>query len=90
MVHVSARGEREQLAREHAGFFQLPGRSERFGLVSEYPDMQRRVDVRLAKTPVPSLYDTQTGRYALRDPDDEPTLSKPMRNPDTGELENKD
>lgn len=44
-------------------------------------------DVRLAPTPHPSLYDARTGRYQLRNPDDEPTLSNPKRNPDTGGLE---
>lgn len=43
--------------------------------------------VRLAEPPIPSLFDTRTGRYALRNPEDEPTLSNPKRNPDTGELE---
>lgn len=44
-------------------------------------------DVRLAEPPVPSLFDARTGRYTLRNPEDEPTLSSPKRNPDTGELE---
>ncbi|MEM1412330.1 MAG: FHA domain-containing protein [Pseudomonadota bacterium] len=44
-------------------------------------------DVRLAKTPAGSLFDTRTGRYKLRNPDDEPTLNNPKRNASTGELE---
>jgi pSer/pThr/pTyr-binding forkhead associated (FHA) protein len=43
--------------------------------------------VRLAPTPSPSVFDSQTGRFKLRDPDDDPTFSTPKRNPDTGELE---
>jgi pSer/pThr/pTyr-binding forkhead associated (FHA) protein len=45
------------------------------------------VDVRLAPAPEGSLYDPRVGRYTLRDPDKEPTLSTPKRNPETGELE---
>ena len=47
-------------------------------------------NVRLAKEPEGSLFDARTGRYALRDPDTEPTLSNPKRNPDTGELESEE
>jgi pSer/pThr/pTyr-binding forkhead associated (FHA) protein len=44
-------------------------------------------DVRLAPAPAPSVYDASTGRYKLSNPDDEPTLSNPKRNADTGDLE---
>lgn len=44
-------------------------------------------EVRLAPTPAPSVFDSQTGRYKLRNPDDDPTFSTPKRNPDTGDLE---
>jgi predicted component of type VI protein secretion system len=47
------------------------------------------VDVRLAPTPKPSLFDERTGRYTLRSKDDEPTLDTPKRNPDTGGVEDK-
>lgn len=48
------------------------------------------VDVRLAPLPEPSLYDSRTGRYTLRDRDSEPTLNTPKRNPATGGVEDKD
>jgi len=47
-------------------------------------------DVRLAPTPAPSLFDARTGRYTLRNRDDEPTLSNPRRNPGTGTVEDGD
>lgn len=47
------------------------------------------VDVRLAPTPAPSLFDERTGRYTLRNKDDEPTLNTITRNTDTGKLEDK-
>jgi len=47
------------------------------------------VDVRLAPTPRPSLFDERTGRYTLHSKDDEPTLNTPTRNTNTGKVENK-
>jgi pSer/pThr/pTyr-binding forkhead associated (FHA) protein len=55
-------------------------------ITSQYDD---DVDVRLAPTPAPSLFDERTGRYTLRNKDDEPTLNTPTRNPDTGGVEDK-
>ncbi len=43
--------------------------------------------VRLASAPEGSLFDPRTGRYTLRNREDEPTLSNPKRNADTGDVE---
>lgn len=47
------------------------------------------VDVRLAPTPAPSIFDARTGRYTLRNKDNEPTLNTLTRNTQTGKVENK-
>ncbi len=44
-------------------------------------------EIRLAPTPAASVYDAQTGRFKLRNPDDDPTYTTPKRNADTGDLE---
>lgn len=64
----------------------------RFGAIEVAPDrlldlFGENAGARLAPAPLPSLYDTHAGRYVLRNSEEEPTLSRPKRNPDTGELE---
>ena len=46
-------------------------------------------DVRLAPTPAVAMIDNRTGRHTLKDPDDEPTFAKPIRNSVTGDVEDK-
>lgn len=45
------------------------------------------LETRLAPTPVATVLNKRTGRYALKDPDDEPSFATPTRNPTTGNIE---
>lgn len=71
------------------------GDTLRFGQVEVPLDritgaFEDEAEVRLARAPDSCLLDARTGRYTLRNQDDEPTLSNPRRDPTSGKVEGKD